>query len=120
MKRIFRKLKNLYRWFPVIWYDRDYDHAYIEHILYHKLVNTYNFFISDKAVTNWDEQHAAKSLKALHICILILERRLDNFYLKLCSDIYSFEETKKITGIETRDQKLLGYLLGEYLSQWWD
>lgn len=118
--RFINRIRNLIRWFPIIWRDRDFDHCYIEHMMYHKLIHTYNFFVSDDSVTNWDEKDAKKALKALHICIIILERRLDNFYLKLCSDVYSFEEVKKISGIEDRDQKLLGQLLGKYLSHWWD
>ena len=113
-------IKNLFRWHPIIWKDRDWDHYFIEHMLYHKLIHTYNFFISEHAVTDWDVPEQDKALRALRICITILERRSDNFYLLICSDVYNMEEIKLIYEIEKRDQKLLGKLIGEYLNYWWD
>lgn len=113
-------IKNLWKWFPVIWVDRDWDHAYIENILYHKLVNMYNFLISEDAVTNWDVPEQDKALRSLRICITILERRRENFYIELCNNIYEEHIVKLSYEIENRDEKLLGQLIGKYLSYWWD
>ena len=120
LSRFIRRIRNLIRWLPVIWKDRDYDHFYLEHMMYHKLVHMYNFFISEDAVTNWDEKGAAKSLKALRICITILDRRLNNFYVYVCPDVYDMRSVIRSHNIEMRDERLLGKLIGTYLSSWWD
>lgn len=113
-------IKNLWFWIPIIWGDRDWDHAYIENILYHKLVNTYNFLISDDAVSNWDVPEQDKAIRSLRICITILERRRQNFYVDLCANVYEEHIVKLSFEIEQRDEKLLGQLIGKYLSHWWD
>lgn len=113
-------IKNLWKWFPVIWMDRDWDHAYIENILYHKLVNMYNFLISEDAVTNWDVPEQDKALRSLRICITILERRRQSFYVDLCANVYEEHIIKLSYEIENRDERLLGQLIGKYLSYWWD
>lgn len=113
-------IKNLWRWFPVIWWDRDWDNGYIETLLYRKLINTYNFFVSEDAVTNWDVPEQEKALRALRICIVILERKRTNFYVDICSNQYEEHIIRRSFEIEDRDQKILGKLLGKYLSHWWD
>jgi len=120
-KNIKYSIKNLYKWFFIIWNDRDWDHIYIEIILHKKLVNTYNFLLSKDAVTNWQVPEQAKSLRALKLCIVILERRNNNFYLNnLYSSDLTQDEFESIQKIEIRDGQLLGKLLGKYLSYWWD
>lgn len=113
-------IKNLWFWIPIIWGDRDWDHAYIENILYHKLVNTYNFFISKDSVTNWEVPEQAKSLQALKICIDILDRKRNGFYVSLVKDVFTNDNVKQIYDLEERDQKVFGKLFGKYLSYWWD
>lgn len=120
MKHIIKGIINLWNWLPIVWKDADYDHHYIEVMLHQKLRNTYDFFTSENAVTNWDEQEASKALRALQICITILERRQNNFYLMMCSTICSKEEIDNITKCEQRDMELFGKLFGKYLNYWWD
>jgi len=43
-------IRNLWRWFPVIWKDRDWDHGYLSRILEFKLLSMYLFLNSDKTV----------------------------------------------------------------------
>lgn len=44
----FRRVRNVYRWLPTIWNDRDWDNSYITEILIRKLEFTRDFFASDK------------------------------------------------------------------------
>ena len=115
-----RGIKNLWRWFPIVWRDRDFDNYYVEIMLYEKLRNTYNFFISKDSITNWEVPEQEQSLKALKICITILDRRLNDFYVGTCSGEVSINKAELAYQIELRDQNLLGKLLGKYLSYWWD
>lgn len=127
MKRLIRSwirgIANLWVWIPIIWKDRDYDYYYIQKVLHFKLKMTYEFFTSEHAVTNWDTEDQKKSLKALRICITILDRQLNDFYiLNLVPDdgMYSLAEAQKIMDVEARDSRVLGALLGKYLTWWWD
>ncbi len=45
----YRRVKNVLRWLPTIWKDRDYDDSYITEILIKKLEFTRDFYLSDKA-----------------------------------------------------------------------
>ena len=45
----YRRVRNVLRWLPTIWKDRDYDHSYITEILIKKLEFTRDFYLSDKA-----------------------------------------------------------------------
>lgn len=120
MRNFIRGIQNIWRWLPVIWRDRDWDNYYIEVILHTKLVYTYNFFLSKHAVTNWDSLDQRKSLQALSICIIILERRKKDFYLNLCVDFDSLKQAEAVQQCEKRDLIVLGKLLGKYLPYWWD
>jgi len=115
-----RGIKNLINWFPIIWNDRDFDNYYIEIMMYEKLRNTYNFFVSENSVTNWDVPEQAKSLQALRICVTILERKQNEFYIMLASDLDNIKEVENIRKCEERDMKVFGKLFGKYLNYWWD
>lgn len=39
VKQFFKRIYNLYRWFPIIWKDQDWDHSFIYEILKFKLKN---------------------------------------------------------------------------------
>ena len=121
MRTFIKGIINLWHWFPIIWRDRDWDHHFIEVILLQKLRNTYDFFISEHAVTDWGVANQDKALQALKICIEILERKHSNFYL----DVYhngelNFERAEMIYSCEDRDMVIFGKLFGKYLPYWWD
>ena len=118
-------LHNLWKWLPIIWKDRDFDHAYIEYLLQFKLQNIYNRFSDpEQTYVNWETKHAAKALKALRICITILERRRSEFYINL----WDTEKHPKLTDeimimvdyTERRDWKLFHKLMEQYMEYWWD
>lgn len=44
----YRRVKNVLRWLPTIWKDRDWDNSYITEILIKKLEFTRDFYLSDK------------------------------------------------------------------------
>lgn len=117
-------IKNLWRWFPIIWKDRDYDHAFIEYMLQHKLQAMYDRFSDPNATcVNWETEHAAKALKALKICLIILERRRSEFYIGLWDsdkEELTDEVMVRVAYTEDRDWKLLWRLMDKYMLYWWD
>jgi hypothetical protein len=118
-------IKNIIKWFPIIWKDRDYDHAYIECMLLHKLKMMYDRFIDpNETYVNWDTDHGKKALKALKICITILERRRSEFYILNLWDEKNVDLTEelmaKLLSVERRDWKLFHKLMEQYMEWWWD
>jgi len=124
MNNIIRGIKNLIKWFPIIWKDRDWDQAYIEYMLQFKLEQMYKRFKDPyRTDVDWDYPSSKKSLKALKICITILERRRAEFYISLW-DSNKEELTDElmylIDNVERRDWKILHSLIHQYMEGWWD
>lgn len=66
IKSFFNRVKNLWRWFPVIWKDQDYDNHFIVEILIKKLEHTRDFFLSDKTHIAQAEKVAAEIQEAIN------------------------------------------------------
>ena len=115
-------IKNIIYWFPIIWKDRDYDHAYIEYMMEHKFKAMYKRFNDPNATyVNWETDHAAKALKALKICLIILERRREEFYITNLYNIhFDADQVKDVIDIEDRDWRILNRLIEKYMLYWWD
>jgi hypothetical protein len=43
-------IRNLCRWLPIIWRDRDWDHGYLSRMLEFKLHNMHDYLSSDRTV----------------------------------------------------------------------
>lgn len=115
-------IKNLIKWFPIIWQDRDWDHGYVEDILLFKLNNMYKRFSDpDATYVNWESKHAKPALKALKLCVQILERRRDNYYTEYWWSRGQTTEGLKISAqLEVRDWRLFCKLMEKYFGYWWD
>ena len=70
--------KNLFRWAPIIWRDRDFDYSYLLGIMKFKLQNMISCF--DSHVEN---PAASVDIRYMKICISLIE--------KIESDFYDFE-----------------------------
>jgi len=70
-------IKNLIKWFPVIWKDRQWDYYYIFAILNHKLKLTENF--TRNHGNHIDRERDADQIKE---CITILNRLMEDDYLE--------------------------------------
>ena len=68
-------IKNLYRWFPIIWNDRDWDHNFFFEIMRFKLKNMENFF-------RYYGCHlvAEKDADKMKVCIILLDRLIEDRY----------------------------------------
>lgn len=122
LRDIIQGTKNLIYWLPIIWKDRDWDYIYIERMLEHKLQRVYNKF-SDPNGTyiNWESEPSNKALRALHICLTILERRREEWYItNLYEHHFNKETVKLVIAIEDRDRHLLYTLMDKYSELWWD
>jgi len=125
MKQFFKGIKNLISWFKVIYNDRDWDNAYMEIMLYKKLCGIHKTLMQDEYVTT----SRKKSIQALLICIAILERRLNEWYMEVyhsspstdSDDMLLCYESNllEVMSIEKRDQQVLWKLIQKYSEYWW-
>lgn len=122
MKYFIEGIKNIIKWIPIIYHDRDYDHAYVEYILYFKLKNMYNRFSDPtKTYVDWTTEDSSKALKALGICVKILERRKDDWYTNYWWDNGRTNEDLPISDeLEKRDWSVFCKLMNKYFFYWWD
>ena len=115
-------VKNLIKWFPIIWNDRDWDSVYIEEMLLFKLNNMYKRFSNPNATyVDWNSKHAKPALKALKLSVQILERRRDNYYTDYWWNRGQEDKDLMISSqLEQRDWKLFCKLMEKYSDYWWD
>ena len=68
-------IKNLIRWFPIIWKDRSWDHRYIYEILRHKLDLQQKHIRKHKNHEGYEE-----TAQKIELCVNLLDRLLDADY----------------------------------------
>lgn len=96
LKNIFYSIKNLIKWFKIIWTDRDWDHNYLYFILKFKLERMRDY--------NKNHGHCVNSnitAQRIDKCVNILD--------KLIEDDFStpgYEDDLKIEWIKTEDPEL--------------
>ena len=79
-------VKNLIRWFPIIWKDRDWDDYYIFEVLKFKLKNQAKY-------TSDCDRHARSELdaKRMILCVKLIDKVSNEFY---CNEFMNYCETK--------------------------
>lgn len=97
-------IKNLIRWFPIIWRDRDWDWVFLAEMMEYKLRR-----MSENLNKNVRGEDARQCL----LCAELLKR--------LRADDISDKRLWYIHEIRMDEwQKMLGRYLGKYLRNWWD
>ncbi len=75
IKQFFRRIYNLYRWFPIIWKDQDWDHHFIFEILKFKLKNQAEY-IGKRG----NHLSAERDAEIMMLCVRLIERVQDEYY----------------------------------------
>lgn len=110
--KLFKRIKKLYKYFKLLIKDEDWDYSYLDELMLLKMKYMYECLSKDSSFTSDGLFKVTKeSLKALRICITILERSCNNFY----SNLPYLEAFKT----EIRDEKLFAYLFSKYKHHWW-
>ena len=110
-------VKNLYKWFWVIWKDRDWDHYYIFQILKFKL---------EKQAKHLTEvgyhESAQREAERMMTCVRLINKLQNEDYYeemyqhkKLTSEIVSKYQVK-----HNKAKRLLFKILEERIEEWWD
>lgn len=111
MKSFVYGIKNLIKWFSIIWNDKDFDYYYLLNILEFKLKNMEEFFNSDNTFT----VNAKKYAKQMMIVKNLIKRIKNENYCELNN--YDYEKNKYMVN---QDLEYLGLMLRKHLKSWWD
>lgn len=77
MKRLWYRARNVLRWLPVIWGDRDWDYVYLYEVMRHKLVRMESFIRREGHSMDRDE-----TAGEIAHAIALLDRLIANEYLE--------------------------------------
>jgi hypothetical protein len=80
----FKGIKNIIRWFPTIWKDRDYDHNYIFSILEKKLINQREYLSTHNTF-----EDAKRQCEKIKICINLIDKIKNDYYNMEWSDYHT-------------------------------
>jgi hypothetical protein len=116
VKRIIRRIKNLIRWFPIIWRDESWDYYHIFELLKHKLIFTaehtrkYGYHVS----SNYDAGR-------MMLCVRLIERIQNESYTMelIDDDNLTKEKLDAAFNKQAKARKLLFKILEQNIEQWW-
>mgnify|MGYP003351274053 CR=1 FL=1 len=75
IKRFFKRIYNLYRWFPIIWKDQDWDDYYIFEVLKFKLKNQAEHIGGKDRHTR-----AKRDAEKMMLCVRLIEKVQEEYY----------------------------------------
>jgi hypothetical protein len=113
-----RYIRNLIKWSPILWSDRDFDYAYLLIIINKKLKMMEQFFLSDKTIT----KSAAKHGKQIRTARILTDRIIEDDYFNLSlfkSSNIKFK-IKHADYMKMQDLNYLNTILNKYMLGWWD
>ena len=77
--------KNLWKWFPIVWKDTDFDDHFILEALKFKLKNTADYFEVKQRFVGWEDE-----VRYIRICEKLIERIQNDYYQSEYFDYYDF------------------------------
>lgn len=139
IKDIYKGIKNIIKWMPLVWRDRDWDYHYFLQIMKFKLNNMNKELKNSEFLAYTD----TKAIKALKICVNLLDRLdkdeyNDNSIYKLMDKIPNVwdrdkdyehpkgyhrafkREIDKAFNLRQKDKEYFNELFKKYLDTWWD
>jgi hypothetical protein len=83
VKQFFKRIYNLYRWFPIIWNDQDWDDHYIFEILKFKLKNQAEYI-------GYHDRHmsAKRDAEIMMLCVRLMDKVQHEYYGREYQDYY--------------------------------
>ena len=111
-------VKNLIKWAPVIWKDRDWDQAFLYEIMRHKLKLMEDYFYSDHTMC----VDAKKRAEEIKTCRILLDRILKEEYIEFDPNKcpYPWDYFKNEAYMLKQDIDYLFKIMSKRSSDWWD
>ena len=118
IKNKIRQIRNVLRWIPIIWRDRDWDYYFIYEMLKQKLINVEKFTRRD-GVHFYNNRDADGILKVIEMIEKVqTEYHLDK-YLSEATE-WTTEGMNKSTKDHDKARKELFNYLNNNIEKWWD
>ena len=116
-KDLYRGIKNLIQWFPVIWKDRDWDSYYIFSILEYKLK------LQAKGISKRDiHVNAQRDAEIMMTCVRLMEKVRDGYYESEYMDYHEtkmwFESIEDKPGYSTWESKIISENFDDYFKKY--
>lgn len=112
---IWTGIKNIIRWTPVVWSDRDDDWAYLAEIMEYKLRRMSKLFKTGHHALH--ERDARRTL----VCAELLKRlRTESYLDRNIGPPMNKYTLKRDVELGNYYQKYAGEIIGKYLRGWWD
>ena len=110
-------VENLYRWFWVIWRDRDWDHYYIFQVLKFKLEKQANHLAE-----NGFHNNAQRDAELMMTCVRLIDKIQNEYYYDELykSDIRSYEAIQNAIDKHNKSKRLLFKIMNDRIEEWWD
>jgi hypothetical protein len=110
-------IQNLYKWFWVIWNDRDWDHYYIFQVLKFKLEKQANHLAE-----NGFHNNAQRDAELMMTCVRLIDKLQNEYYYdELCkSGVRSSEAVQNVIAKHNKAKRLLFKIMNDRIEEWWD
>ena len=116
-KEFARGVKNLWRWFPTVWKDRDWDHSYVYEIIRVKLEHQAKY-IGDRDKFTTSKRNAEK----MRLVSKLIKMQQDDFYHMEYMDYhdtkYDFVPTDETEQWYTMEDTLISERFDEYFAKY--
>lgn len=117
MRKLIYGVKNLIRWFPTIWKDRDYDHYYIMEILKKKL--EFQAESTRKYSLHKNSEKYAKQMERCAALIHIVQNEVFINDLIDNDDDVSAEKFREAIDSHSSAKHDLFNIMEENIESWW-
>ena len=117
IKRFIKRIKNLIRWFPIIWKDQDWDDHYIWEILKFKLKNQAEYI-------GYHDRHvsAKRDAEIMRLCVRLIEKVQSEYYSSEYTDYhesdYNFVDSEQFPGMYELDIVQKSERFDEYFKKY--
>lgn len=113
VKMFFRSVKNLIKWLPVIWRDRDWDYYYINELLIQKLSHMIVYFENNGYFTC-----TGREIERMQTTLKLLKRLQSGYYgdepLQYFDQDYTVDKEGKVTFNDELSYDNLGVYFDKY------
>lgn len=112
-------VRNLIKWFPVVWQDRDFDYGYLYTMLEFKLDNMQKFFESDYTYSMDAKEYGKQIKECKELLIRIHNETIwdEHWDDNKATFTMSIDELSKL---DREEKELFWNKMRDNIDDWWD
>ena len=112
-----RKIRNLIRWIPIIWKDRDWDFYFTYEILKKKLE-----FQAEFTRKRGYHMYNAQDANRMETCVRLIKKLQHEEYIivPVIDRVYTEQDFKDDEMRHEKARKLLFRIMEQNIERWWD